>query len=320
MLGYQALAGGNNSTIVGASATDGGFGACVIIGQGSSCTGGGASVVVGQAATSGGSGVAVGAGASCGGPGNGVAVGNGASTSIAGSIAIGESASDGGFVAMTFGTGTTATGNNQFLAGNSGGGGTRAITDVYIGNGVSAATPVNTTYHATNGLGIGITGGSLILAGGVAGDAPTSGGAIKIQTAQGGNGTALVNRTIVNPTPKALTTATPVGLISINVPTGTMTGGQIRYTVRATDGTDYQAVSGIIYWTAVNQTGTAQADASANIFSSTLTTGTLTTAADTNVVTNTVTVRVTATSSLTTTIFDIQYQAENNSTQDITIL
>lgn len=52
--------------------------------------------------------------------------------------------------------------SNQFVVGS----GTSAITDVYIGEGVTSATPSDVTINATGGGGTDITGADLILAGG----------------------------------------------------------------------------------------------------------------------------------------------------------
>ena len=247
-----------------------------------------------------------------------VAIGHTSSSSGNNNIAIGRNTIAGFAFGIVIGAGSETTGNNQFVAGSA----TNPIDNVYFGSGSGAGTAAasNYTINGTPGNATFPNGGTLNLAGGLGFAATDVAGSAIIKTGQTSVANTLLKRIVVNATAKALTSATPVGIISVSVPTGTMAGGQIRCTVRATDTTDFQAVSGVIYWTATNKTGTAVGDASASTYSTTVTAGTLTMTASASVVTTTVTIEVTATTSLTATTFDIQYQAENNSTQDITIL
>jgi hypothetical protein len=55
--------------------------------------------------------------------------------------------------------------------------------------------------------------------------------------------------------PKALTAAVATAFVEIAVPAGSVTGGTVEYTIRASDGTDHQARSGVLVYAAVNKAG-----------------------------------------------------------------
>lgn len=71
-------------------------------------------------------------------------------------------------------------------------------------------------------------------------------------------GAAYAGSASTSPRPrvKTLTDAAATGFVSVSVQSGQVVGGVIRWTIEATDGTDYQARSGQTPFSAVNKGGT----------------------------------------------------------------
>ena len=118
-----------------------------------------------------------------------------------------------------------------------------------------------------------------------------------------------VNRLIVNGVAKTIADGGPVGLFEVACTTGQMIGGKIDYLVEASDGTDHQALSGIVTYSAVNKAGTmtlAITEVAANQAKA-VSAGTLTLAWTFTDDTNKGTVNVEPTGSLTETTFRITY-------------
>lgn len=67
------------------------------------------------------------------------------------------------------------------------------------------------------------------------------------------------NRVILNPTAKTIVDGSATSLFSVLCPTLDAIGGQIVFLVRASDGTDFQAIAGIATYSAVNKAGTSTA-------------------------------------------------------------
>ncbi|MBI3331700.1 hypothetical protein HYZ99_01950, partial [Candidatus Peregrinibacteria bacterium] len=147
-LGSTSRASGINSVAIGVAANAAGGGAVVI----------GAAAAAGNATDIG---VAIGAGAVITGSIDGTAVGLNTVCTAVRCIAIGNgaSATHNSFV---FGVTANSTANNQFVAGDE----NLAILNVYFGEGVVDASPVDYTINGTGGNGTDIKGGALILAGG----------------------------------------------------------------------------------------------------------------------------------------------------------
>lgn len=129
----------------------------------------------------------------------------GASSSVAASqgIAIGKNASVSFAGSTVLGSGATDTASHQFVVGgptaNAG-----YITDVYIGNGVTHATPQDVIHHGTGGSGNNIAGANLILCGGTPTGTNTTGGV----SLQAGGGAALGSGSTPN-TPVTVVQVTP---------------------------------------------------------------------------------------------------------------
>lgn len=155
---------------------------------GNAASAGGLSVSIGSSCILTG-GIGIGYSVSSDGVGN-ILIGKSASCPIANNnIVIGNSASVSGLNnCIVIGNSMTSTAENQLVIGS--------ITNSYIGNGVTASSPSNTTVNATGGSGTDITGATLSLAAGK-GTGAGPGGNIKLQTTvAGSSGTTL--RTLVD--------------------------------------------------------------------------------------------------------------------------
>jgi len=111
-------------------------------------------------------------------------------------------------------------------------------------------------------------------------------------------------------------------LFEIALAAGTMAGGQIEWTIIASNGTDHQAFSGITTFAVVNKAGTYTKTFTNNTSNDAkaVSSGTLTATWAAVDGTNKVTVQVTPTGSLTETTYKIFYKIINNSPQVITLL
>ena len=129
----------------------------------------------------------------------------------------------------------------------------------YFGNGQTASSPSAATLMATSGSGTNITGASLTKAGGK-GTGTGAGGDVKTQTSvKGSSGTTLQtlgDRQSVVGKYTDLTESSATAFVRVNVPSGTVAGGTIIYTIQADDATNYQSLTGRIIWDAVNKGGT----------------------------------------------------------------
>jgi len=117
-------------------------------------------------------------------------------------------------------------------------------------------------------------------------------------------------RGAVNATAKTITDASATSLVDVAVPLSAMVGGNLHYVVRASDGTDFQALSGFVTYSGVNKaatiTGTVT-EVAANQ-AKTVSAGTLTLAWTIVAGANKLTIKVQPTGSLTeTTPYDITF-------------
>jgi len=120
---------------------------------------------------------------------------------------------------------------------------------------------------------------------------------------------------------KTLTDATPTGIFELAFTTGQYIGGTINYTVKVTDGTDYQTHSGVVTFAAVNKGGTLTATIteSATLESTAASSGTLTDAWTIVTGTNKVTITLDANTSLTPTAMSVEFVLIKNTTAQGTI-
>lgn len=170
--------------------------------------------------------------------------------------------------------------------------------------------------------GTNLAGGDLILAPGLStGNANSK---LRLQACTtGASGTAdnaLVDRIVVTGA-KALTDAA-TSIFEIALASGAMTGGTLIATIEASDGTDHQAFTQIVAFSAVNKAGayTTTVTVNASNDAKAASAGTLTTSWAFTTGSNKVTMQVTPTGSLTETTYRVTYVVINNSPQAVTIL
>ena len=259
VIGYnsQANSGANQSVLIGSGIQSGSANGVTIGYQATNWSGG---VSLGSGSNSGANGVAVGRNSGSGGTGaiiigdsasgsgtNNIAIGRNASATGSGgateSIAIGASSATGFTQVIVIGGGATATAANQLLLG----GANTSIANVFIGKGVTSATPVAVTIQPTGGNGSGINGADIIFAGGKGGVAADSGGSIIFKTAKSGSGTTL-------DTVMSLASSGTATFFGTNPASGSGNGIIISPTLEIMDGSDvYNALN--IDITNANHTG-----------------------------------------------------------------
>jgi hypothetical protein len=118
-------------------------------------------------------------------------------------------------------------------------------------------------------------------------------------------------RAIFNSAPKTIVDGSATSLFEVAVPDNTMAGGFIFYTVRATDGTDYQALTGMVTYSAVSKAGTLTATNAMEVAGNqnkSVSSGTLTLAWTSVTGTAKITIKLQPAGSLTeTTPYDVTY-------------
>jgi hypothetical protein len=257
---------------------------------------------------------------------NGIAIGQGAISAASGT-AVGQIA-NAPTNSIALGKSTAAVNANHFVAGSTTAAGAN-ITDVYIGSGVTDVNPTASTYHGTGGSGTDKIGADFVIAGG-ASTGTGAGGNVGVKTSPSGATSASANPLITRFAAKAkgvaLTSAAAADVVDVALPTLTMTGGTIDYTIICTDGTDMQSLSGQVVYSAVNKAGSyttsiktpGGATPDDSTAAKSVSAGTLTLAWSVVSGTNKVTIKATPTTSLTPTKFLLYYTVTNNSEQVLT--
>lgn len=118
-----------------------------------------------------------------------------------------------------------------------------------------------------------------------------------------------VNRLIHNPTPKTIVDGSATSLFEVPITAGQVASGVIHFSVFASDATDFQVISGIATYGAVNKAGTITRTvtyATANEAKA-VSSGTITLAFTATDDTNKVTVKLQPTGSLTETTYNVIY-------------
>ena len=184
-IGALASVTGNSSTVIGAGATvTGPFG--VAIGQGVSSTGSG--VTIGRGADGAN---AIGYNADSSGHVQAQAWGTSCVAGAIGAVAMGYAANASHSGAICIGNRATSTAAYQLVIGSDYLSGSVKINDVYIGEGVTSASPDGVTINSTGGKGTDIAGSDITIAGGK-GTGSATGGDVKFATsAPGATGTTL---------------------------------------------------------------------------------------------------------------------------------
>lgn len=119
----------------------------------------------------------------------------------------------------------------------------------------------------------------------------------------------LVNRAVFNPTAKTIVDGSATSLFEVAITAGQVASGVIDFSVFASDGTDFQVISGIATYGAVNKAGTITRTvtyATANEAKA-VSAGTITLSFTATDDTNKVTVKLQPTGSLTETTYNVIY-------------
>lgn len=222
-------------------------------------------------------------------------------------IVIGAGGNGGGFNdVLVMGTNAAATADNQVVFGSS----ARPLTNVYVGNGVTASAPLATSYNATGGSGTNIAGASMVIAGGK-GTGNAAGGNVLMRTSpRTSTGTTLqtlADRQVIVAASKDLTESTATSIAEVSLASSTTTGGTLRYTIEAGDGTDFQALRGEVLFAAVNKAGTITTSTSTAVETSAPSSGTLTNAMTVTTGASKIILQLNAVSSLTQTVLRVTY-------------
>jgi hypothetical protein len=199
-------------------------------------------------------------------------------------------------------------------------------TDTFLGGSVNMSTPTTMTVHPSNrSTGNTNTAGVFMSIAGGRGTGNAWGGDVRLQTGvAGASGTTqntLQDRMVIVGTPHALTNTSATSLFDIALPTLTMSGGVVHFSIQCTDGTDVQSLSGDLAFSAVNKGGTYTTSASMLGTSANAASGasTITASFAFTTGTNVVHLQCTPTSTLTPTSLVINYTIVNMSGQAITL-
>ena len=184
-IGASANVSGNSSVAIGAgSVVSGAFG--VAIGQGVTSTGSGVTIGRGAAGSN-----AIGYNADSSGHTQAQAWGTSCTAGALGSVAMGYAADSSHSGSICIGNRATSTAAYQLVIGSDYLSGAVKIDNVYIGEGVTSASPDGVTINSTGGEGTDIAGSDITIAGGK-GTGSAVGGEVKFATsAPGATGTTL---------------------------------------------------------------------------------------------------------------------------------
>jgi len=171
--------------------------------------------------------------------------------------------------------------------------------------GLDSATPVSQQILTAHASGTNIAASNLTLGGSLSTGTGAGGDVIEVTSMSGSSGSsANVTQTrrqtigrFIN-----LTEGTATNVASIALPSGKVTGGTATLTVWASDGTDHQALTSEIRFSAVNKAGTLTATTSQTDGTTAASAGTLTVTYTATASGNNLLLRADATSSLTQTI------------------
>jgi len=119
-------------------------------------------------------------------------------------------------------------------------------------------------------------------------------------------------RTSLNAPQKTIVDGSATSLADVAVPASAMVGGVIHYTVRASDGTDFQALTGMVTYSGVNKAATITGTITevAGNQAKTVSTGTLTLAWTIVAGANKLTIKLQPTGSLTETTYDVTFSIQ----------
>lgn len=174
----------------------------------------------------------------------------------------------------------------------------------------ASSSPVNQTFRAQGGSGTNISGAKMSMAGGP-GTGTGAPGDWAAQTsfpvASGTTVQTQADRLYIRGSPKNLTETTATALADISVPSGTVLGGTLFYTIEANDATDFEVLRGSVPFEAVNKAGTLTTSIGTPVEISTGTSGVLTETPTITTGTNKITLNINATTTLIQTVLRATY-------------
>lgn len=284
------------------------------------------SVAIGTNAGAGGDGTSIGYNAQT--PGIGVSIGASSNAAGQSSVAIGRAAvtSSGHMASVVLGDSAVTTAARQFVVGGTQSGSGAHVTDVWIGAGVTGVSSIDvssTTYHTTQAAGTDRPGGTMrMLPGGSTGIAAGGDFIVGTVPSLAASGTTLnttaADRFMVRAKAISLTDGSANNVTDISLPALSAAGGQVFYSITATDGTDVQDLSGTVSFRAVNKAGAYTVAVTDDALAAVASAGTLTASWALVGGTNKVTLQVTPDTSLTATTFRLYWTVINNSERTMT--
>jgi len=162
-----------------------------------------------------------------------------------------------------------------------------------------------------------VAGSGLNVAGGL-GTGTAGGGSLRLQTAPadstGTTANTLADRRVFAAKQVTLTESTDTLVLNVGVASGSVAGGVFSYTIRADDGTDFQAIRGDVPWSAINKAGTVTVTLGTPVEVTTTSTGTLTNTTTAVVNGNAIDFKLNAVSSLTQTTLHAYVSAVQDGT------
>lgn len=173
-------------------------------------------------------------------------------------VVIGDEAGYSGSFSSSIAIGANAqiTASNQGILGANNANG--YISNWYF-NGVTHTAPYSVVLNGSGGSGSNVAGASITNAAGK-GTGTGASGDVKHQTsvpvASGTTLQTLGDRVNVIGKYTTLTESSATSFVRINVPTSTVSGGVITYSIEANDGADFQCLSGELLYDIVNKAGT----------------------------------------------------------------
>lgn len=174
----------------------------------------------------------------------------------------------------------------------------------------ASATPVDQAFRAQYGSGTNISGAKESVSGG-AGTGTGAPGDYAIQSSfpltTGTTTQSFADRVYVRGNPKTLTETTATAVADVSVPSGTVAGGTLFYTIEANDGTDFEVLRGSVPFEAVNKAGTLTTSIGTPVEISTGSSGVLTETPTITTGTNKITLNISATSTLVQTVLRATY-------------
>lgn len=225
-------------------------------------------------------------------------------------------------------------GYQSVLAWSSGGDPFTGAVDLYLRRRAAAtlqlgaadsATPVAQTiaFQGSRGGTDTNTAGADATIQGSLGTGTGGGGNILVRTAPRGSTGSAQNtpsdRLVLAAKQVTLTESSATPILDVAVPSGSVAGGEVLYTIRADDATDFQALTGRVQWSAVNKGGTLTAAINlVGTETTAVSAGTLTNTATITTGVNLITINLNAVSSLTQTTLYAYVQAQNNGIGNVT--